>query len=271
MIDRRRIRVGVEIAGQIKWFEGLRIRASGVKYSNPMQNEAIVSISGLDRNTRDYLLSETSPYNRIRDPKRIILEAGRVSTGLHRVYVGDVIFADPAPPPDVDIVLRAKTLNAEAGNIIARTGEPLEPLSAIAQRVADDLGVILEFQAQDKNIANYWFSGPAIRQVERLQQAGDVRAFIDDNVLIVKDFDRPAEGRIQILNINSGMIGAPRATVLGADVQWLITGESLVGGLLRLESEMNRALNGDYEIYQLQFDISTHEDSFFYTGICRRL
>jgi hypothetical protein len=29
-------------------------------------------------------------------------------------------------------------------------------------------------------------------------------------------------------------------------------------------------MNGDYVIDQLKFDLATHDDPFFYTGICSR-
>src|SRR5690606_6348985 len=106
--------------------------------------------------------------------RRLILEAGRVSTGLHRIFVGDIYAGEPSSPPDVDVVLMAKTGNAWNEKVTVVSGAEMQKLSNIARRVADDLRVTLDFQATDKNIANYSFSGTANKQILRLQDAGQV-------------------------------------------------------------------------------------------------
>ena len=111
---------------------------------------------------------------------------------------------------------------------------------------------------------------PALKQVERLQEAGNVKAFIDDDVLYVKDSDKALSGRLRILSQKSGMVGIPKATEKGVDVTYLIDGESSLGGMLRLDSKYNPALNGDYIIEQLKFDIASHDDPFFYQATCKR-
>ena len=62
----------------------------------------------------------------------------------------------------------------------------------------------------------------------------------------------------------------PKATEKGVDVTYLIDGESSLGGMLRLDSKYNPALNGDYIIEQLKFDIASHDDPFFYQATCKR-
>lgn len=270
MIDPRIIRVGVEVAGKMNWYSDMRIKASGTKFANPTQNEASVTISGLSMATRDYILTETSPFNSNKKPKRLIVEAGRVSTGYFRLYAGDITGAEPSGPPDVDLLIKAKTGNSQAGKIVSVSAGASTKLSSVAKRVASDVEAELDFQAADKNIANYSFSGPAIKQIARLQEAGHVRAFLDDGKLVVKDYDAPVKGRVLVLNMGSGMVGIPKATEKGVDVSFLIMGESLLGGALRLESKFNKSLNGDYTIAQLKFEIATHEDPFFYTASCTR-
>lgn len=270
--DLRRIRLGIEVSGRINWYEGegWNIKASGTKYANPLQNECTVTIKGLSTSTRDFILTETSPFNSNKTPKRLLLEVGRVSTGLFRIFTGDITSADPGGPPDVDITLKAKTQSAQAGNILAVESGPTSRLSSVAQRVADELGVGLDFQAMEKLISNFSFSGAALRMVNLLQDAGGVSAFIDDEILIVKDYGKALAGRIKILNMDSGMVGIPKGTEKGVDVTFLIDSESLLGGMLRLSSKFNKALNGDYTIAQLKFDVATHDDPFFYTATCTR-
>ena len=268
--DLRRIRFGIEISGRINWYEGLRVRAGGTKFANAQQNECTLTVSGLSMSTRDHLLTETSPFNSNRTPKRLILEVGRVSTALFRIFIGDIVSAEPSAPPDVDVIIKAKTQSAQAGNVVAIASGPISKLSAISQRVADEIGLGLDFQALDKNISNFSYTGAALKMVNLLQDSGGVRAFIDDETLIVKSYGSALSGRIRILGAETGMVGIPKATEKGLDVTFLIDSESLLGGMIRLDSKMNKSLNGDYVIDQLKFDVASHEDPFFYSATCSR-
>lgn len=266
--DLRRIRFGIEISGRINWYEGLRVRAGGTKFANAQQNECTLTVTGLSMTTRDHLLTETSPFNSNRTPKRLMIEVGRVSTALFRIFIGDIVSAEPSSPPDVDVIIKAKTQSAQAGNVVAIASGPLSKLSAISQRVADEIGLGLDFQAIDKNVSNFSYTGAALKMVNLLQDSGGVRAFIDDEILIVKNYGQALSGRIRILSVDTGMVGIPKATEKGLDVTFLIDSESLLGGMLRLDSKMNKSLNGDYVIDQLKFDVASHEDPFFYTATC---
>ncbi len=270
MIDLRRVRLGLEVNGKMNWYEGMRIKASGTKYANPLQNECSVTIDGLNAETRDFILTETSPYNGNKQPRRIVLEAGRVSSGVFTVFIGDIVSAEIASPPDVTLTIKAKTNNSSAMDVVSSSGQAMQKLSELAKTVADACKVKLDFQATDKNIANWYFCGAALKQVNRLQEAGGVKAFIDDDVLLVKDSDKALNGRIRILSMNTGMVGIPKATEKGLDVRFLIDGESVLGGMLRLDSKVNKSLNGDYIIEQLKFDIASHDEPFFYQATCKR-
>lgn len=272
-LDLRRIRIGIEVLGRIQYYEdpALRIKVSGTKYANPLQNDCSVTISGLKQSTRDYLLTETSPFNQNRTPKRLIVEVGRVSTGLFRLYTGDIVSAEPGPPPELDITLKSKTQNAQAGNVISTAGGASSQLSALARKVASDMGLTLEFQAQDKNISNYQHSGAALAQVKKLQEVGGVSAYIDDDKLVVKDISRPLSGRVRILNMNTGMVGIPKITEKGVNVQFLIDPETALGGALQIDSLLNKAANGDYVITQLAFDAQSHDTPFFYNATATRI
>lgn len=270
-VDLRRLRVGIQIGDKINYYEGLRIYAKGKKFANPLQNECEITLSGLRQEVRDHLLTDTSPYNKNKVARKLILEVGRDSIGLFTIFVGDIVSAEPSSPPDVDVHIKAKTMSSQTLNIVASSTGPMEKLSVIARLVANDLAIPLNFQATDKNIANYSFTGPALRQVRKLQDMGGVRAFIDDDVLIVKDYDKTVKDRKLVLNKKSGMVGIPKATENGVEVSYLITGQSALGGKLELQSEINKSLNGDYNINQLEFEVSSHDDPFFYKALCTRL
>jgi hypothetical protein len=271
MLDLRRIRIGIEVNGRINYYEGLRVKASGTKYATPLQNDCTLTITGLKQETRDYLLTETSAFNANRTPKRLIVEVGRQSTGLFRLFLGDIESAEPSSPPDIDLTIKAKTQLAAAGKLVANSGGASSSLSSLAQAVAKDLDLTLDFQAKERNVANYNHTGAALKQVEKLQAAGGVSAYIDDDTLVVKDVAAPLNGRLRVLNMHSGMVGIPKPTEKGVKVTFLIDPETVIGGALRIDSKLNPAINGDYVINQLAFDAQSHDDPFFYTALATRL
>src|SRR4051812_502184 len=105
-LDPRIVRVGIEVNGQLKIYEGLAITATGTKYANANQNECEIKIANLDKETREFILTETSPFNRNKTKKVLTLDAGRKSTGVSRVFVGNISKSSPSQPPDISITLK---------------------------------------------------------------------------------------------------------------------------------------------------------------------
>lgn len=271
-IDPRVIRLSVEIDGQFHVFEGdMDITARGRKTANPLENTCDVRISNLTKHDRDYILTATSPFiaNK-KSPKRMIVEAGRVSTGVARLFYGDITSSQITQPPDIGLTLRFQTGAHKKGLVVARQGREVEPLSSLAHTVAKDLGTSLTFEATDRQIANYSFSGAAAGQVDALASAGGVDVFIDDTVLIVKDAGKGLKNRVRVLNKNTGMIGVPEFTERGLKVKFLIDASTVLGGTLDVESELNPAVNGRYTVYSLDFEVATREEPFYYVAECRR-
>lgn len=264
-IDQRILRVGVEVSGEIRWYEGLQIKASGSKLVSDTQNICDVTIVNLSRDVRNYLLTETSPFNKNKTPKRIIVEAGRVSTGTARLFVGDIISSSPTQPPDIGLDIKAQTGAFKKGELIARSGAAREKLSAIAARVAGDLGASLVFEATDKFIANYSFSGATLRQVNALAAAGSVDAYQDDDELVVKDLGKSVKGRVKIIDNTTGMIGIPEATERGVKVKILFDLQTELGCEIQLTSELNPALDGSYTCYQIDFDLASRDTAWYLT------
>lgn len=263
-IDQRILRVGVEVSGEMRWYEGLRIIAKGSKVVSDTQNSCDVTIYNLSRDVRNYLLTETSPFNKNRTPKRLIVEAGRVSTGTARLFVGNIISSSPTQPPDIGLELKAHTGAFKKGELVARSGEPKEKLSSIAAKVADDLGASLVFEATDKYVANYSFSGAALRQVNALAAAGGVDAFHDDDELVVKDLGAPVKGRVKIIDNTTGMIGIPEATERGVKVKILFDLQTQLGCELRLTSQLNPALNGSYVNSKIDFELASRDTPWYF-------
>lgn len=268
--DPRIVRVSIEIDGSLNVFEGLWVTASGKKYANPKQNECEVRIANLRRESADYLLKETSPFNQTKRRKRIIVDAGRESFGVFRLFEGDITECSTSQPPDSVLTIKAKTGQFDKGNVVSSYQAATTPLSTIAKAVADTLGLSLVFEATDRNVANYSFTGGALRQVDRLSDVGGVNAFVDDGRLIVKNYNVPLREVSHVLSAKSGLVGLPETTEQGVKVRFFLVPSVKLGGQLAVESAVNPAVNGDYTIYQLAFEVSNRDVPFYYIAECKR-
>lgn len=270
-LDPRLLRIGVEVDGEVRVYdERFDIRVSGSKMASAAQNTCEITISNLKRDVRNFILTETSPFNANRTPKRLYVDVGRVSTGLQRIFVGEIVQSAPSQPPDIGLTIKALTGSYARGLIIARSGLTQEPLSAIAARVAADLGVRLDFQATDKQIGNYAFNGPMLAQVNALELAGGVDTYLDDTTLVVKNRTEPLPDRVKVLSAASGMVGVPEATERGVKVTYMLDRDTVLGGRLDLESDLNPALAGRYTIYTLGFEAASRDTPFYWTAEASR-
>lgn len=263
-LDPRIVRVAIEVNGKIKTYDKIAITASGTKYGNPIQNEATITLTNLDKQTQDYILTETSPYTLNRTPKSVTVFAGRQSYGTATIYKGNIVSSSVSQPPDITVTLKCLTGNFLKGNILSRSQPGSVTLQQAAKGVAQDTGTILDFQADDKNLANYSYSGAALKQVDYLAQAGGIDVFLDDNLLVVKGQNIPLTGTTRIIDAASGMIGIPEFTEQGIKVKFLLDNKTRVGGGLRVKSSVYPAVNGDYVIYKLSFDIANRDTPFYY-------
>lgn len=266
----RIIRIGIQIGDTLNWYENLAVSVSGSKTSNSSQADCTVKLTNLSKETRNYLLTETSPFNKNSSKKRIIVQAGRESTGVVRLFEGDITKASISQPPDIVITITAKAGNALKSKIVSQTFAEQAKLSEIAKKVSEDLELSLLFQATDKNIRSYSYTGPALKQIEKLGEMGNVNAYMDEQYLVVKDSDKPLMGRRKILNTETGMIGIPEITEKGIKIKFLFDTNVSLGGELKVESDLNPAVNGIYTIYKLDFSLSNHSTDFYWTAEAKR-
>lgn len=264
-LDPRLLRIGIEVNGGLKFYDqGFAVRAVGTKFQSSTQNECEAVITNLDKATQDYILTETSPYNFNKTPKKLVVEAGRKSYGTFRVFTGEIISSKPSQPPDIAVMLRALTGAFLNGNVVSRNQPASTPLSKISQQIATDNNLALNFKATDKGIANYSYSGGSLNQIEYLSKMGLVNAYNDDETLVVKDQNVPANGSITIISKETGMIGIPELTELGVKVKFFIDNKTILGSAIQIISSIYPAANGIYYIYKLSFELASRDIPFYY-------
>lgn len=270
-LDSRIVRVGIEVAGRLQTYDGLAVVATGTKFAGANQNDCEVKITNLARTTRDYIITEASPFNKSKVRKRLIVEAGRTSFGVSTVFVGDIVSACVSQPPDVTVTLKAATGNYDKGNVVQRSQPGLCNLRQIASQVANDLGLSLNFQCSDRQIANYAFTGGALRQVDQLGACGRVNAYVDDGALILKNYGAPLAGSARVVNLDSGMIGIPEFTERGIKVKMLYDNQTKLGSGLVVQSQLNPAANGNYTVYKLGFELASRDTPFYLVAEASRV
>ncbi len=263
-MNKRLIRVSVQVGGQMVIYsssDGMHISVYGTKYASPTKNECEITLMNIKEDTRNQLLTNKSGV--------ISVEVGREDSGYFMIFQGDIVEVISTSPPDIALTIHANTAANASYKVVSKAYTPSAMLSTIAQGVATDMGMVLDFQAKDKKITNFYHNGPASSQVQKLEEIGGITVYVDDGKLMVQDSKSALKGRIKILNKDSGMVGIPTITTdgngtSGVEVAYIIDGESVLGGLLRIESKFNPSANGDYSIQQLGFQASSHGDDFFY-------
>lgn len=271
VLDPRLVKIGIQINGILKEYQDLNITADGEKYANANQDECEVKISNIDEVTRDFILTQASPFNKNRTNKLLIVSAGRASYGMSTIFKGDITHAAVSQPPDITLTLKAMTGNFQKGKVIGRKQPAKTRLKNISGQVAKDLGVSLNYQATDKDIASYSFSGAALKQIDKLGDVGGVNAFLDGDTLTVKDMNVPLTGVIRVLNKDTGMIGKPEWTEQGIKVKFFIDNQTKIGSGVQVQSKTDPAFNGTYVIYKLSFSIATRDTPFYYVAECSRI
>lgn len=272
MIDPRVVRVGVTINDELKIYEGFAITAKGSKYASATQNETEITIANLPKADRDFLASEGSPFNRINQRKRqkVFVEAGRESTGTSRIFVGDITLVTVGQPPDIVTSIRAITGQYKKGEIIQTSEPALSNLSQIAEKVAQRMDLSLQFEADEKQIANYGYTGSAAKEVDNLADLAGVDVFVDDDTLVVNKTNEPLPNRTRIVSKDTGMVGKPELTDFGVNVRFFLDLDTRVNDEIEIISEVNPSANGKYIIYKLDFDIANRDLPFYYIAEARR-
>lgn len=265
MIDDRILRVGIELDGVMNYYEKVKIKASGSKTNNSTQNSFNISISNLSRKTIDYITTNNNILNRTLKNKRITVEAGRVSTGVSLIFTGDIRMINVTQPPNITVNVKTYTGDALKGVLISTSTGAMASLSSICQTIATSLNKKLTFQANDKTISNYTFTGASLEQIRRIENLGNLDVTIDNDTMIVKNENVPLDGRVFLINSGTGMIGLPTTNERGISVKTLFNNNITVGSTIRVTSEINIALNGDYVVYEIKYDLANRDTPFYTT------
>jgi len=268
-MDKRLLKIAVEVGDNLYEYSDLAISASGSKVTNQMPNEFTIKLTNLSKAKRDQILTETSVLDPNQPKKKIYVYAGRESYGTSLVFKGDIRMTVPSQPPDISITFSTFTGNSLRFENVSRSTGALTNLSSLSKGVASDLGVKLDFQATDKKIGSYAYTGSKIKEIEKLNEMG-VNAYLDDDTLVVKDRTKPLTNTETVVNQDNGMIGIPTINERGISVKMLFNPDIKIGGRLKVESTLNPVAVGNWIIYKMTYDLTNRETNFYITAEATR-
>lgn len=267
--DPRLLSVEIQIRDQLTVFnEDFAITVSGTKYANSLQNTCDIQIANMATDKRDYLLTETSPFNANKTPKVCNVKAGRVSSGLFLVYSGNIMTTGIKQPPDIMLQMKCGTGHFQKGRVGTHSGGASTDLHTLARSAAANLGLSPRLEVPNMNVANYHHSGNALGEVGTLGESGNCLAYVDDAHLILKPINVALSGPAVEVSEETGMVGVPEVTEQGLKVTFLFDSAAKLGGGIIVKSKLNPAANGTFVIYKLSFKLSSRDTEFYYTAEC---
>ena len=267
-LDLRLLRVTIEFERISYVYTDLDIEVQGIKFMSAEQGNATITLTNLNQINRDAILTEGSPFNPSRtdpDPDRfqprIRIEAGRESTGLSLLYIGEIYRAKLTQKPDQKVIIRSLTSRRRTGEITQFSAAPQTPLSEIALRSGALMGLPVNFETAERLIRNFNHSGPLSLLPLALNLLGDINVFVDNGVLNLKDKDKPLRNQVRVLPANE-LVGLPEITEQGIKVTYLYDARTVLGGRLDVTSNENPAASGRYQIYKLQYHLTNRDTPF---------
>jgi hypothetical protein len=268
-LDKRILLIKFYLGKEVKEFTELAMSAKIVRTSGKDANTADISVANLSQASRDYILSNAknmySPSGAKKQVPFIEVFAGYQSTGIDKIFGGDVVSATLTERPDITLNIKCSTLASEGLRAVSSFYDGQVDLKTICQGVAKDLGLTLIYEATAKNIKNYSYSGIARDQVTFLNTLANIKAYVDENLLVVQNKDDPLKNSVKLVNKETGMIGIPAFNEHGIVVKTLFDPGFKLGGLIDVKSDANPTVNGRFIARRLTYDLSNIDDSFYCT------
>jgi hypothetical protein len=279
--DPRLIQIDIILpGGETYSFQDLAIYATGTKFGNANQNSCECRIYNLTPQLRNQILTlaspllsppPNSPSAGPRKPVVLNLKVGRQSSGTFLLFTGNVISCEVTQPPDIGIVLRSLTNNYNMSVMMGIEQPAITNLSDVCQAIALQNGLFLDFEATDKKIDNYSFTGSLQNHLARINQMGGIQAGADNNTLWVINAGSVRRNSGFLISEATGMVGIPQVTDQGVTVRGMINSAIIVGGSVTINSVTNPAANGTFKVAKIDYELATRDQPFWYTLLCSNI
>ncbi len=262
--------------------ENLNLKVKIEKNVLAMQNRADIEVINLGADLRARLLSNFTAWDkRLNDkgvkPLRWVgvkIEAG-YGKETNLIYVGEVVVCElTASPPNTTIRFSCFTKQSDKTKDLTGRSPSNVTFKEYVLWAANQMGlnpgdVNFESSYESRRISNparsiYTVAG-LIWDIQD-QYKPDVAAWIDDNILVVRDKNKvinPSE----IVSL-SEFVGIPTWNEWGASFKVLMNPAIKLAKGVTINSELNKSLNGTYVITKVSYELTSRDTNFYVSAQC---
>ena len=243
-------------------FSGLRMSADVHLTNNHNMSAMQLRIWGLTFDHMQRLSVLKRPPISPGRKNKILLEAGDVETGLHKVYEGDInlAWADYQNQPDVYFLVHSIGLLFAA----------VKPLPPVSYQGAADVATVMEGIAKsadcqfenhgvDAKLSNPYFPGTAREQLRACADAAGIEWTYDRGTVAIWPAKkaRGGEDKVPILTPTSGNIGYAAFTEFGIAMRCLYDPALKIGGLVEIRDSDIPNVNGRWKVWELAYNLES--------------
>lgn len=211
-----------------------------------------ITVTGMPKDDIAFLSTNFNPQTGQLKPSLVSLSGG-YSQNTAELLSGNIIEAIPnldSPNYSIRLNVQAGIINNLQNNAVSHSIKDAT-LKQICENIAKNNNVSLDFRANDKKVGDYAFAGSPFYQIQQFRTTyRDKDIFIAGDSLVVQDIDFVSK-KVYKVNNKSGLIGSPKPTPQGCEVQMLLNPFLEIGDCIDLESLKLPQLNGVYSILEL--------------------
>lgn len=284
-VDNRRLSLRIGNGDLVEEFtEEFYITCRTSKNVLAVQNQCTITIDNLTAERRNYLIgyfTQWASRNYGQPFVPLDIRIGRQSKpdALTTVFRGAILETSLGNPPDITLTLSCITslidMNISSTGYVSSTIPRLSSFKEVCQWAANLVNMPLRYevdQALPAVAANT--SALIIQKAYSLSAVVGLLAnlhktkicvFVDDDTLIVTEWGKALQGEIVEVNAATGLIGIPQITQWGVKFTTLADTPIRLAGAVDLFSAMNPAVNQNWIITGVEYDITSRDGSWYAT------
>lgn len=271
--NRKRIRLTLKLNGKDEVFTsdnknklsavGLRISAEvSFGYGSPAPY-ARVRVYGLPQETMNKLI--TAKFQQVKTLRSLItIEAAEGEGDFAQVFSGGIFMALPeySEAPNVSIVIEAISAVFESKlPTPAESYEGSHSVSEIISGICKRIGFSFESNNVNAMVDNPYLTGSDLEKIRWLCVNNDLDLYLGNNSVAIAPKGAPRNIKIAVISPDTGLIGYPVITNIGATFKCLYDPSIQFGALVRVKGSQIELCNGEWRVYGLRAQLETEMDS----------
>lgn len=271
--NRKRIRLTLKLNGKDEVFTsdnknklsavGLRISAEvSFGYGSPAPY-ARVRVYGLPQATMNKLI--TAKFQQVKTLRTLItIEAAEGEGDFAQVFSGGIFMALPeySEAPNVSIVIEA--ISAVFESKLPTPAESYEGSHSVAEIISGickRIGFSFESNNVNAMVDNPYLTGSDLEKIRWLCVNNDLDLYLGNNSVAIAPKGAPRNIKIAVISPDTGLIGYPVITNIGATFKCLYDPSIQFGTLVRVKGSQIELCNGEWRVYGLRAQLETEMDS----------